>query len=723
VDTLRALKPVSQIRKAWVSLNNGTAAATAAGESRPCEPTGSADGLWMKTKTAGAAIPALKALSEELGVAGAGWDSVGAGLAQQRHSAAERQQAQAFFVEVWHADITVGMPAMSATASNSVKVVRTTCITSSAYRLGGDCQETWLPTVCHWQGGWREVLVETMKRFGIFAWLVLALALPAWAEDSADKVSIATPVSVTAKPGVAVDLVVTVNVKKGWHIQSPKPAEDFLIATHLEMLPEAGVTFGPVQYPATEKVTVAGERVEALGGKVELKFQATVAVAGKKTLRGKLDIQACDDKTCIAPATLDVTVPIEVAGEPVKAAMPVRRSVWGMLAAAFVGGLLLNLMPCVLPVISLKILGFVQQGASRKLGLLYGAGVVVSLWVLAAAVIGLKMAGRQVGWGFQFQDVRFVLAMALLCTVIALNLFGVFEFSLGVGATQKVSEAAGHGGSMGAFLNGILAVLLATPCTAPLLAPALGFAFSASAPVVFAALTMVALGLALPYVVLSWDSRWLKWLPKPGPWLTAFKQAMAFPMLATALWLAWVVETSYGATAGMGAVAWLMAAAFLVWLAGALRPGRMLWVVVALVLAVGLGRWKLAPVLNAGSEPAMVEKGGLIDWKPYSKAALAEALKTEQPVFVDFTASWCLTCQVNKRTSIEVPLVAAAFKEQKVIALLADWTRPNAEIGEALRELGRSGVPAYVLYPVAAERKPVLLPEVLTPQIVLDALK
>jgi thiol:disulfide interchange protein DsbD len=382
-------------------------------------------------------------------------------------------------------------------------------------------------------------------------------------------------------------------------------------------------------------------------------------------------------------------------------------SLWTILFGAFFGGVLLNLMPCVLPVISLKILGFVQEGASRRHGLLYAAGVVVSFWILAAVVIGLKFAGHEVGWGFQFQDTRFVLAMALLCAVIALSLFGVFEFAVGGRAFEEAARLAGRG----AFFNGVLAVLLATPCTAPFLAPALGLAFSQSAPVIFAALTAVALGLALPYVVLSWDARLLRWLPKPGSWLNAFKQAMGFPMLAAAIWLAWVAGAPRGATAVATVMAWLLVAAFLVWLASVLRPGKLKWIGAAVVLAAALGFWKALPT----------EKK-LIAWQPYSKAALANALKTQRPVFVDFTADWCLTCQVNRR-ALETKSVADEFARRGVVPLLADWTKPDPEIEAALRALGRSGVPAYAFYPSDRSRGAVMLPEVLTPGIVLGALE
>jgi len=521
-----------------------------------------------------------------------------------------------------------------------------------------------------------QCIVALMRAFLKLLIAALLAASAARADDITARASL-------ARDGARFRVTVVIEMAEHWHINANPAAEPGLIPTTVTW----NVPLDRTIYPPGKIYT----------GRVEIVTEGR-APAGPLRLDGTLKYQACNGDVCYPPKTVELSVGEGPAAAPATTASA---SLWLMLVGAFVGGLLLNLMPCVLPVISLKILGFVQEGASRRLGLLYGAGVVVSFWLLAAAVIALKLAGRQVGWGFQFQDPRFVLAMALLCTVIALSLFGVFEFGIGGKTMETASRLAGRG----AFFNGALAVLLATPCTAPFLAPALGLAFAQSPPVIFAALTAVALGLALPYVVLSWNERWLRWLPKPGPWLTAFKQFMGFPMLATALWLTGIAGVPHGA------LMWLLVSAFLIWIAATLRPGRFAWIVVAVALAAGLGWWKLSPSKE------------LIAWRPYSKASLAEALKTPQPVFVDFTADWCLTCQVNKRVAIETKTVAARFAELGVIPLLADWTQPNTEIAEALRSIGRSGVPAYVFYPADRSKPPVILSEVLTPQIVLNAVK
>lgn len=540
-------------------------------------------------------------------------------------------------------------------------------------------------------------------------WVWLGLSGSVWA---AEQIAVNTALTRT---GILFRVTVIVQMPPDWHINANPAAEPGLIPTTVTWKIPSSVRIHRITYPP-------GKQYE---GRIEIVTEGEAPV-GPLRLEGTLRYQACYKDTCYPPKTVPLLVISDGAaaaasapmGEPAGVSSPTapqpRRtpmSLCLMLVGAFVGGMLLNLMPCVLPVISLKILGFVEEGASRRLGLWYGAGVVVSFWVMAAVIIALKLAGRQVGWGFQFQDVRFVLAMALLCTTIALSLFGVFEFGLGGRTLEGAMKLASRKGDAGAFFNGMLAVLLATPCTAPFLAPALGFAFAQSPPVIFSALTTVALGLALPYVLLAWNARWLRWLPKPGPWLTAFKQFMGFPMLATALWLAWVAGAPRGVAALISVIAWLLAAAFLVWLAATLRPNRLRWIAVALAVAVALGWWRLTP-----SKP-------LIEWRPFSKGALAEALKTPQPVFVNFTADWCLTCQVNKRVALETRAVAERFRQLGVIPLLADWTQPNPEIEEALRALGRSGVPAYVYYPADRTKPAVLLPEVLTAQMVLNTVK
>ncbi len=409
---------------------------------------------------------------------------------------------------------------------------------------------------------------------------------------------------------------------------------------------------------------------------------------------------------------------------------------WRMLLYAFIGGLILNIMPCVLPVIALKILGFVSESKSspqrvRALGGVYAIGVLFSFLILAAIVIGVKAAGHQAGWGMQFGSPIFLVCLITLVMLVALNLFGVFEVTLGGGALDKAGELASRHGAAGAFFNGVLATALATPCTAPFLSIALGFAFAQSAAVILLVFLAVGLGLASPYVLLSWNPAWLKFLPKPGAWMEKFKIAMGFPMLATVVWLFNVAGSSYGKN-----VLWLgiflVIVALAAWIFGEFvqrgRNRRTIAVVIVLILLVGGYAFALekeldwrAPVveMNSGS---LKESANGIDWQRWSPAAVADAQAAGKPVLVDFTADWCLTCQVNKKTSIEIPSVREKLKSLGAVALIGDYTHFATNITTELQLFNRAGVPLVLVYPKSTGAEPIVLPEILTPGIVLDAL-
>ncbi len=424
---------------------------------------------------------------------------------------------------------------------------------------------------------------------------------------------------------------------------------------------------------------------------------------------------------------------------PVTAAVsaPPAQPLWQMLLYAIIGGLILNIMPCVLPVIALKILGFVGESRSeprhvRKLGLVYALGVLVSFLVLAAVVIGVKAAGHHAGWGMQFGSPVFVVCLTTLVTLVALNLFGVFEVTLSGRALDAAGGLASKHGAAGAFFNGVLATALATPCTAPFLSIALGFAFAQSASVILLIFLAVGIGLAAPYVVLSWNPAWLKFLPKPGAWMEKFKIAMGFPMLATAVWLFNLAAGSYGKS-----VLWLgiflVVVAFAAWIFGEFvqrgRARKGLALAIALVLLVGGYAYALESQLHWRKPMAAKETTGSlkestegIDWQRWSPEAVAQARADGHPVLVDFTADWCLTCQVNKKTSIEIPAVRAKLKEINAVALLGDYTRFPDNITTELNRFNRAGVPLVLVYPKDATQPPIVLPEILTPGIVLDAL-
>jgi thiol:disulfide interchange protein DsbD len=396
-----------------------------------------------------------------------------------------------------------------------------------------------------------------------------------------------------------------------------------------------------------------------------------------------------------------------------------------------VGGLLLNLMPCVFPVLFLKGLALVRSGNEERRtlrlhGLVYTAGIVASFWALVGALLVLKAAGSKIGWGFQFQSPVVVMLMAGLLFFLGLSLAGQFEIGLTLtSAGGSLAEKQGYAGS---FFTGVLAVVVATPCTAPLMGAAIGYALAQSAVVSFAVFTALALGLAAPYVALTLQPAWARLLPKPGVWMDVLKQAVAVPIFATVIWLAWVLAQAYGA----GLLAVLLASFLLLaiagWFLGRWQAKRWASVVASLVvlgsiaLSVISARSVVIPGFDTDHVLTMkIDAAPGSFWDGWSAEKVAKYQAAGQPVFVDFTASWCLSCQVNERVALTKPEVMEAFKVHNVVLLKADWTRQDEGITKALEGLGRSGVPTYALY-VPGQSGAELLPEVLTPGIVTDAL-
>jgi thiol:disulfide interchange protein DsbD len=398
------------------------------------------------------------------------------------------------------------------------------------------------------------------------------------------------------------------------------------------------------------------------------------------------------------------------------------------LLFALIGGALLNLMPCVFPILSLKVLGFAGHAHSRRAlvggGIAYSAGVVLSFVVLAALLLALRASGEQIGWGFQLQAPGFVAALALLFTVIALNLGGLFEF--GSVLPSGVASARLRHPLADSFLTGVLAVAVASPCTAPFMGAALGFAFTLPAARSLLLFAVLGLGMALPYLVMSAWPAVARAMPKPGPWMATFKTVMAFPMLATVVWLVWILgqQTSIDGAAALLAV--LVALAFALWAWGRVdstRFARAAWstlgvALLALSVAWALPTWREAQAAPAGSAATSAPGQRWQAWSPERVAALHAEGRT---VFVDFTAAWCVTCQVNKRSTLTDAGLLADMQTAGVVLLRADWTRRDAAISNELSRLGRNGVPVYAIYRPGATQ-PSLLPELLTVQTVRDAL-
>ena len=391
---------------------------------------------------------------------------------------------------------------------------------------------------------------------------------------------------------------------------------------------------------------------------------------------------------------------------------------------AFLGGLLLNLMPCVFPVLFLKGLALVNSGNEerhkmRAHGFVYTAGILVSFWLLVGVLLGLRVAGGTLGWGFQFQSPVFLALMAGLLFFLGLSLAGQFE--IGLSLTSAGGSLAAKQGYTGSFFTGVLAVIVATPCTAPFMGAAIGYAMGQSAAVTFAVFTALALGLAAPYVALTLQPAWTRLLPRPGAWMEVLRQAVSVPIFATVIGLAWVLAKAYGASVLAALLGSFLLLAVAGWFLGRWPAKRWSTVVAALIL---LGVTVLSVVapekLAVASETSSTPQASGL-WQPWSSDGVSRSLAAGQPVFVDFTASWCLSCQVNEKVALGQPEVERAFQARNVVLMKADWTRHDEAITQALTALGRSGVPAYALY-TPGQSEPVMLPEVLTPGIVTDAL-
>ncbi len=418
-------------------------------------------------------------------------------------------------------------------------------------------------------------------------------------------------------------------------------------------------------------------------------------------------------------------VPLATTTTPASLGSSADLGLWTALALAFFGGALLNLMPCVFPVLSIKLLGLAQQAGDRASlrthALAYGVGVVLSFVALAAALLALRAAGSAIGWGFQLQEPGVVFVLALVFFALGLNLMGAFEF--GNLLPQRLAGWRAERPAADAFGSGVLAVVAASPCTAPFMGAALGYAVTQSPALALGVFAALGLGMALPYVLLVLLPGWRDRLPRPGVWMLRLKQLLAFPMFATVVWLVWVLGQQAGVDGAAKALMALVGLAFLVWLAG-LPParalaGRLLGTLALVALLAWTWPGASAPALaaQAGAAPAVSTDAA---WQVYDEAAIARHVADGKPVFVDFTAAWCVSCQVNKRLVLRTDATMRAFADAGVVLMRADWTNRDARITEALARLGRNGVPVYLL--IRPGKEPLLLPEILTDRLVTEAL-
>jgi thiol:disulfide interchange protein len=394
------------------------------------------------------------------------------------------------------------------------------------------------------------------------------------------------------------------------------------------------------------------------------------------------------------------------------------REIVSAVLAAFFGGLLLNLMPCVFPVVSIKLFGLLKHGVERareirRENLAYSAGVVVAFLLIAGLLVSLRAAGAAVGWGFQLQSPLVLSALSLLFVALAFNFLGFFEIP-GIGANLGANLAAREG-TVGAFFSGALCVVVASPCTAPFMGASVGFAVTQPLPVLIAIFFSLGVGLASPYLLVAIAPNMVKMLPRPGAWMERFKEFLAFPMIATALWLMWLLATTRGADAVILLLSGCLMLGVSVW---AMRFKSLAWRTLAALALVSalLLTFKSARTETLLQQTSKASADGL-DWKPFSRASLEKLRSSDRPVFVDFTADWCLTCKVNEKVTFSARSTRALINEFKLELVKADWTERNPEITAMLEEYGRIGVPFYVLF-VPGETGPGrVLPEVLTPAI------
>jgi thiol:disulfide interchange protein/DsbC/DsbD-like thiol-disulfide interchange protein len=501
--------------------------------------------------------------------------------------------------------------------------------------------------------------------------------------------------------------------------------EDATTLSHTADQP-AGMADGELRLRLVESEYILDEP-EALAGILVLPEGAAFDDAGHRALQVAAPVSAGDVGWAAEPVT-----PL---ADPAAAAGAGGGDVGGLslllaLGFAFVGGLILNLMPCVFPILSLKALGFASRGGDRSGmradGLAFGSGVVLTFLAVAAGLLAVRSGGAQVGWGYQLQSPTIVALLAALMFGIGLWLAGVVE--LGASLT-RLGEGREAEGQRSAFFTGVLATVVATPCTAPFMGAAIGAALIRPPVEALAIFAALGVGMAAPYVILSFWPTLARRLPRPGRWMETFKQVLAFPMFAVAIWLVWV----FGLQVGVGGAARLLfgllllaVAAWLIgrWPALSTPPRVRLVTRVLAVVALAVGVLAAAAgIRGAEPLPGGAEAGvTTLRWEPYSAEAVQRHRQAGRPVFVDFTAAWCISCQVNERVALNTDAVGRALQDYDVALLKADWTRRDPAITRALASFGRAGVPLYVLYPADPSAEPTVLPELLTQTIVLDAL-
>lgn len=431
---------------------------------------------------------------------------------------------------------------------------------------------------------------------------------------------------------------------------------------------------------------------------------------------------------------MEVIIPLSEDIRAVSTSSSELSNIWLALLFSFIGGIILNLMPCVLPVLSIKIMGLVNQAHEKhskswQHGGIFTLGVLVSFWILAGIILILKAGGTQLGWGFQLQSPVFLIILSAFMFLFGLSMFGVFE--IGTSLTTIGGKTQGRSGLGGSFLSGVTATIVATPCTAPFMGPALGFALTQPAYVSLLIFTFIGLGMSAPYVLLTSIPALLKFVPKPGRWMESMKQFMGFLLVATVIWLLWVLGLQAGSNVVALVLFVLLVTSIGAWIYGRWghlampKKTRVVSTLIAVILIISANAYAVVNVdtyaVSMTTQTATAGEG--IEWKPYSDEAVEQAKKSGNPVFIDFTAAWCLSCQVNEQIAFSSEEVQNRFRELNIQSFKADWTSHDEKITRALAKYGRNSVPLYVLHSGNHNDEPKILPEIITPGIILKALK
>ena len=632
--------------------------------------------------------------------------------------------------------------------------------------------------------------------------------------SSADKLSPvqAALISDTSEiaPGSQFKLAVKLDIEPGWHTYYKIPGDSGM-PTSIEWVLPPGFTASPLIWEKPTKFVEAGLVTYGYhdSSMLAAKIQAPQNIKGDLVFKAKVKWLACKEMCLPGKTELTLTVPASKVskpsqvsllfdglgegfdGDPSKLALespgpnpgaigangagsnsgktaPIsvldqkfasseKVDMLAIIGSALLGGFILNFMPCVLPVIAIKIMSFLEQAEEkpdrvRLLGAVFSGGIISSFMLLALIVTLVKSAGQSVGWGFQFQYPGFVVFMSVVVLLMALSLFGLFYVNVQVsGSLDKLSEGEGL---VGTFFKGVLATVLSTPCTAPFLGTALGFAFSQPSGTILTIFLASSIGMSLPYLLLTINPTWLKFMPKPGAWMDKFKQSLGFILLATVVWLDSVLASQVGPQTTLWVNYWLVGVAFTAWIVASYtdltsdtaRKVKVYGMAAAIFLGITWlcifsqsevldsltqGSRAQAPLAGQSGEPAAANVSGAsssganssgINWLPFTADALNAELAAGHTVFLDFTANWCLTCKANELTVLSQSEIKDKMKALNVVTMKADWTKQDPDITKLLSNFGRSGVPLYVIFPGRDPGHPLVLPEVITKEIVLGKL-